>query len=230
MKGGLLLSDKPPGWTSHDVVAALRRRLPKGVKVGHCGTLDPMATGLLVLLVGEATRRAASLQGLDKAYSGAMRLGLETDTGDSQGRAVRERPLPPLSEARILDAFRAHLGELRLPVPAYSAVKVRGRALYDYARKGMEAPRVERLMSVSRFELSDWREPEASFLVSCSSGTYIRALAVSVGERLGCGASLTALRRLRVGPYALARARPVRELLEMPGELLLERMEAAPGD
>jgi len=209
---GLLLADKPVGWTSHDVVAVLRTRLPRGHKVGHAGTLDPKATGLLLLLLGRATRSSAALLGLDKVYAGSLRLGVETDTGDLEGRIVRESPLPPLSPEALREAFAAHLGALELPVPAYSAVKHEGRNLYDYARKGEAVPVKTRTTDIHAFDLLSWASPEASFRLACSSGTYVRAVAESVGRRLGCGAVLSALRRESIGSWRVEDARPVAEL------------------
>jgi tRNA pseudouridine55 synthase len=200
---GLLLIDKPSGWTSHDVVAAIRGRFPRGTKVGHTGTLDPMATGLLVLLVGKATREAARFQGLSKIYTGTIRLGLETDSADLEGKVLRESSVPQLTAERLQALFDEHLGELELPPPIYSAVKVQGRPLYEYARRGLEVeikPRPQRVMS---WQLTGWAAPEASFRLECSGGTYVRSLAVSAGRKLGCGAAVSSLRREAVGRITL---------------------------
>ena len=212
MPEGLLLVDKSPGWTSHDAVAALRRFFPKGTKVGHSGTLDPMATGLLVLMVGPATRAAARLQGLSKVYSGTLRLGVETASGDLEGGVLKESPLPPVDETALQSAFDAFRGEVETPVPAYSAVKHQGRPLYEYARKGIEVPPKTRKVTVSDWRLLSWAPPEASFRLSCSSGTYVRSLAVLVGKAFGCGAALSSLRRERVGPFRVEDSRTVDSL------------------
>jgi len=198
---GLLLVDKPKGWTSHDVVAVVRRSLPKGTKVGHSGTLDPMATGLLILLVGKATKAAASYQGLPKTYSGTMRFGVETETGDLEGRVTRERPVPEISAGDLRAALANKLGELEITVPRYSAVKHKGKPLYSYARKGIETPVMRRLCRLYEWELTAWEPPEASFRLRCSSGTYVRSLAVLLGEEFGCGATLSSLRREEVGSF-----------------------------
>ena len=195
--------DKPQGWTSHDVVAAVRGLLPKKTRVGHTGTLDPMATGLLVLLVGRATKSAARHQGLDKVYEGSVRLGVETDTGDLDGKTVRNCAVPRLEASSLEAAMRRFTGSVTLPVPAYSAVKRDGRPLYEYARRGLEVPSVSRLSRISSWELRAWEPPEASFRLDCSSGTYARSLAVLLGRELGCGGSLSRLRRERVGPFRL---------------------------
>ena len=200
---GVLLIDKPTGWTSHDVVAVVRRGLPKGTKVGHTGTLDPMATGLLVLLVGKATKRAAELQGLPKTYSGRIRLGLRTDTGDLDGKVLEETPVPELSEAALSALFARLTGARELPVPRYAAVKMGGTPLYKYARAGIAVPEVRRVMEVTSWELTGWSPPEAGFRLACASGTYVRALAELVGRELGCAATLAALRRETVGPWTV---------------------------
>lgn len=198
---GVVPVDKPRGWTSHDVVAVVRRGLPKGVKVGHAGTLDPMATGLLLLLIGPATKRAAELQGLGKSYSGTIRLGVETDSGDVTGAVVREAPVPALAAGDLGALFARLTGKRILPVPRFAAVKVGGKALYKYARRGEAAPEVKREMETSAWELTSWESPEAGFRLTCASGTYVRSLAVLVGRELGCGAALSSLRRETVGSW-----------------------------
>lgn len=212
MTEGLLLVDKPAGFTSHDVVACVRRLLPRGAKVGHTGTLDPMATGLLVLLVGKATKLAARYQKLPKTYSGTMRLGVTTTTGDIEGAELSRAPVPRLSEEDLRRVLAGLTGQVELPVPAYSAVKHKGRPLYDYARRGEPAPAPLRRTEVFAWELAGWSPPEASFRVSCSSGTYVRALAEEAGRRIGCGAALSALRRERVGGFRLEDAVRLEEL------------------
>jgi len=219
--GGLLLVDKPRGWTSHDVVAALRRRFPKGTKVGHGGTLDPMATGLLILLVGRATRQAQSLLGLAKVYAGRIRLGVETETGDLDGRVLREQaPAPSLSVEEVRRAFAKHVGEIELPIPKYSAVKFKGRPLYSYARKGVEVPERVRTTTIESFDLLGWEPPEAAFRLRCSSGTYVRAIALSVGQSLGSCAALSELRREEAGPFSVSQARPASELANLEASAL----------
>lgn len=221
---GLLLIDKPQGWTSHDVVAVLRRRFPRGTRVGHAGTLDPRATGLLVLLVGKATRQAQRLLGLSKVYRGAIRLGVRTDTGDLDGRVTEEAPVPEISSCYLEELFARHLGEVEMPVPAYSAVKHRGRPLYRYARKGEPVPVKTRSSRLERWELLSWRPPEAEFRVECSSGTYVRSLAELVGSELGCGGTLSALRRERVGVYDLSAALGLEEARALTAEALAARL------
>ena len=201
---GLLLIDKPPGVTSHDAVAIVRRALHTK-KVGHAGTLDPMATGLLVMGVGRATRLLRFLGSLPKTYEGSMRLGVETTTLDAEGEVTRESSV----EAGAGDVARAMaslVGDSMQTPPAYSAVKVGGRKLYDAARKGEHLTAVPRPVHVESFELLGYEDDVADFRVICGGGTYVRVLAADVGETLGCGAHLTALRRTAVGPFDVSRA------------------------
>ncbi len=216
--GGLLLVDKPGDWTSHDVVAVLRRLFARGTKVGHTGTLDPLATGLLAVLVGPCTRLQARLQGFDKVYTGTIRLGVKTDTGDATGRVVATAPVPPLTLEGLGARLREMTGRIEAPAPAYSAVKHKGRALYDYARAGEAVPVKLRVSTVHSWEALGWAAPELSYRVSCSSGTYVRTLAELLGERLGCGATVSSLRRERIGPFDLADAKPLDALRALSPE------------
>jgi tRNA pseudouridine55 synthase len=218
---GLLLIDKPRGITSHDAVAAVRRALSTR-KVGHAGTLDPMATGLLVIGVGRATRLLRFLGDLPKVYDATMLLGVETTTLDAEGDVTRETPVDVTDEG-ILAAMEAKLGASAQRPPAFSAVKVGGRKLYDAARKGemLEAP--ARIVRVDRFAFTGRVGDAVSFSCTVSGGTYVRVLAADVGEGLGCGAHLTALRRTAIGPFTVAAATTPEE----PGEPLpLERAVA----
>lgn len=201
---GLLLIDKPAGMTSHDVVDRVRRRLGTR-KVGHAGTLDPMATGLLLAGVGRGTRLLRYLTGLDKTYEATARLGIETDTLDADGTVTRR------AEVRVeradIDAAAAALeGDSLQRPPAYSAVKVGGRKLYEAAREGetLEAP--PRPITVIRCAVTAMQGADVDLEVVCSSGTYVRVLAADLGASLGCGAHLIALRRTRVGPFGVAEA------------------------
>lgn len=218
---GLLLVDKPRDVTSHDVVDMVRRALGTR-KVGHAGTLDPMATGLLILGAGRATRLLRFLGALPKTYLGRARLGVETTTLDADGDVTRESPVTA-TEARVRDAMRALVGESMQSPPAFSAVKVGGRKLYEAARRGEELPAAQRSIRVDRFELLRFVGGDADFEVTCSSGTYVRVLAADVGATLGCGAHLIALRRTRIGPFDVADAVSP----EAPGEPLpIERAVA----
>jgi tRNA pseudouridine55 synthase len=203
---GLLLIDKPKGITSHDAVDSVRRSI--GVrKVGHAGTLDPMATGLLVMGVGRGTRLLRFLGDLEKEYEGTGRLGEETDTQDAEGETVRTAPVDA-SEAEIREAMASLVGEIEQRPPAYSAVKVGGERLYRAARRDriVEAP--PRTVRVDAFDLRGFDGYDVEFRVVCSGGTYVRSLMAEVGRVLRCGAHLTRLVRTRLGPFRLAEARP----------------------
>ncbi|HVC09844.1 MAG TPA: tRNA pseudouridine(55) synthase TruB [Elusimicrobiota bacterium] len=215
MISGMLLFDKPVGWTSHDAVDAFRRIFPPDTKVGHCGALDPIATGLLIILVGPATKAQARMQGLDKSYSGTIRLGVSTDTGDVAGKVLSqaEAPNPPLAELdRLLKSFQ---GPLEMPAPAYSAVKYKGKALYRYARKGIAVPARMRTSVIRRWTAISYAAPELTHELDCSSGTYVRSLAQAIGEKLGCGAAMSSLRRDKIGSFSLSDALSLTDLKSM---------------
>lgn len=208
---GLLLVDKPSGMTSHDVVD--RVRAAAGIRrVGHTGTLDPAATGLLILCIGPATRLSEYLTGLDKVYEGYMRLGVTTDSHDMDGQVTEERPVPALTKAEIQAAFDRFTGQIEQVPPMVSAVKVGGQRLYKLARKGETVERKPRQITVSEFAALSYESPLVKFRVSCTSGTYVRSLCHEVGQVLGCGAALDSLRRVAVGKYNVADAAPLDSL------------------
>jgi tRNA pseudouridine55 synthase len=204
---GVLVVDKPAGITSHTAVAEVARRL-RANRAGHAGTLDPMATGVLLVCLGEATKIAGFLLADDKAYEGELELGRETDTLDAEGQVVRERP----TEAAAIDAgalagaMARLVGDIEQVPPMYSAVRQGGRRLHQLARAGHVVARAARPVSIRRFELVGFAPPRATFAVDCSKGTYIRSLVADLGEALGCGAHLTALRRTQSGRFGLDRA------------------------
>jgi tRNA pseudouridine55 synthase len=212
---GLLLIDKPGGSTSHDAVAAVRRALGTK-KVGHAGTLDPMATGLLVMGVGRGTRLLRFLGDLVKTYEGSFRLGIETDTLDAEGAIISRTPVGEMTEEQVAEAMSELEGDSLQRPPAFSAVKVGGRRLYEAARLGERLHASPRAIRVDRFELVMFASPDVDFVVRCSGGTYVRVLAADVGARLGSGAHLTRLRRTAIGWLDVAAARPP----EDPGEPL----------
>jgi tRNA pseudouridine55 synthase len=224
---GMLLVDKPAGWTSHDCVAVLRKLFPRGTKVGHTGTLDPAATGLLAILVGPATRLQSRLQGFDKTYSGTIRLGVKTETGDLEGKVVETKPVPALDLAALTKAAAGMVGTIEAPAPAYSAVKHEGKKLYEYARAGAAVPVKPRTAIVKTWETTSWASPELGYRLSCSSGTYVRTLAEVLGERLGCGATVSALRRETIGPFTLDGALPLDALRKLPPAELAGRLLAS---
>ncbi len=207
---GLLVVDKPAGLTSHDVVDRLRRRW-RVPRMGHGGTLDPMATGVLLILVGRATKSADTLLGLDKAYDATVTLGVTTDTQDTEGRVLAQRPVPPLTRDEVDAACAPFRGEIEQLVPAYSAVRFGGRRGYELARAGEPVPEKRRLVHVA-LDVLEVAGDRVTLAVTCSKGTYVRTLAHDLGQALGCGGALSALRRTRVGPWSLAEARTLAAL------------------
>lgn len=202
---GFLVVDKPPGMTSHDVVDAARRWLGTR-RIGHLGTLDPQATGVLPLAVRDATKLVTFLEGGAKAYVGAIHLGVRTDTLDGDGQVLDrfEGALP--GEADVAAALASHVGEILQTPPMFSAVKKGGVPLHRLARRGEQVEREPRRVRVTRFALVRYEPPRVHIEVECSPGTYVRVLAADVGDRLGCGAYLESLRRTRSGPFTLAQA------------------------
>jgi tRNA pseudouridine55 synthase len=208
---GILPVDKPGGITSHDVVDRVRGLL--GIRrVGHTGTLDPMATGVLVLCLGRATRLSEYLTGQRKTYRARVRFGQETDTFDADGRTLASGGTPPAGLEEIRPALDAFAGDLDQVPPMYSAVKVAGRRLHEMARSGEQVARPPRRVHIHRLEPVAYEAPDLDIEVSCSKGTYIRVLAHDLGRRLGCGAHLTALRRTAAGSIGIGRCRSLAEL------------------
>ncbi|HTE55273.1 MAG TPA: tRNA pseudouridine(55) synthase TruB [Kofleriaceae bacterium] len=222
---GVLVVDKPAGITSHAAVAEVARRLGAR-RAGHAGTLDPMATGVLLVCVGEATKIAGLLLSDDKAYDGELELGRETDTLDAEGKVVRERlaEAAAVDRAALVAAMSRFLGAIEQVPPMYSAVRQGGRRLHELARAGQEVERAPRPVDIRRFDLLSFAPPLARFAVDCSKGTYVRTLAADLGEALGCGAHLTALRRTRSGLFSLDRAIPLDQVspdrVAAPGALV----------
>lgn len=205
---GLLVIDKPAGLTSHDVVAQVRRLL--GVRrVGHGGTLDPDATGVLLVAIGQATRFFPYLSKEDKVYEGAIRLGFATDTYDASGRPSTEESHDFPGHEDLAGAMKSFEGRILQTPPPYSAKKLGGKPAYKLARANMEFTLKPSVVTVEWFRLCEYRPPLALFETKCSTGTYVRSLAHDLGQRLGCGAHLDALRRTSVGPYVLGDAVPL---------------------
>jgi tRNA pseudouridine55 synthase len=203
---GILLVDKPADHTSHDVIARLRGKL-RMKRIGHAGTLDPMATGLLVVLVGKATSVSQYLISLDKEYTGTIKLGVTTNSQDADGEVLVTRPVSPsLTEAEVLAAIKTMLGDQYQMPPMFSAIKIDGVPLYKLARQGEEIVREPRFIRVASWDLTRFAPPELDFRVRCTKGTYVRTLAHDLGEKLGCGAHLTALRRTGTDKLTLERA------------------------
>lgn len=202
---GILLVDKPRDHTSHDVVARLRGKL-KMKRVGHAGTLDPMATGLLVILLGKATKVSQYLVSLDKEYEGTIELGKVTDTQDADGEVMETKPVPPLTEDDIKATIKTFLGDQYQMPPMYSAIKIDGQPLYKAARKGEEVEREPRFIRVMSWEITRFASPQIDFRLRCTKGTYVRTLAHDLGAKLGCGAHLSALRRTATDKFTVAQA------------------------
>ena len=229
---GILLVDKPKGITSHDVVDRLRRKL-KMKRIGHAGTLDPMATGLLVMLIGKATKASQYLISLDKTYEGTVLFGVETDSRDADGETLSEKPVPEdLSEKRLAEEMKAFLGDQYQTPPMFSAKKIDGVPLYKMARKGKTVEREPRFIRISQFELLRWKSPELDFNLACTKGTYVRVVAHDIGKKIGCGGHLTALRRTFIDQFDLKDATSLESIEERPlsefGDLLVPVSQAVP--
>lgn len=207
---GVLLLDKPLGLTSNHALQAVRR-LFNAEKAGHTGTLDPLATGLLPLCFGEATKFSSELLDADKRYVATVQLGVTTDSADAEGQVLQTRPVTS-SRADVEAAMNAFLGEIDQIPPMHSALKRDGKPLYEYARAGIELERAARRVTITDLRLLDWTGERFVFEVACSKGTYVRTLAADIGERLGCGAHLAALRRTGIGRLDVATAHSMAEL------------------
>ena len=207
---GVVIIDKPSGWTSHDVVAKIRN-LTKVKKVGHTGTLDPFATGVLPLTLGKATRLTSYFLASDKVYHGVMRFGFATTTYDVDGGPLGEDTRPELDAARLQSIFERYRGTVLQTLPPYSAKKVRGRPLYSYARKGIELSPTTKEVTIRSLTLVSVNGSEVEFELSCAAGTYARSVAHDIGLEYGCGAHLVRLRRIRSGEFAIETAVPLTE-------------------
>ena len=216
---GALLVDKPAGCTSHDVVDDIRRRF--GIKkVGHCGTLDPNATGLLIIVLGRGTKLSEKLLSDDKVYEGDIKFGETTDSYDADGKVTATLPVPPLTLDQLNEAAATFVGDLQQIPPMVSAKKQGGVPLYKLARKGIEVVREPRLVHIFNYRFTAYAEPLAKFRVACTKGTYVRSLAHDLGIKLGCGAHLATLRRVTSGKWDVANALTLDATLALPiGEL-----------
>ncbi len=199
---GVLLVDKPADHTSHDVIARLRGML-RMKRIGHAGTLDPMATGVLVVLVGKATKASQYLMSLDKEYTGTIKLGAVTNTQDAEGEVLETRPVPPLTDTEVKTLAASFMGDQYQTPPMFSAIKIDGVPLYKKAREGEEVEREPRFIRVSGFDLTRIAIPEIDFVLRCSKGTYVRTVAHDFGQKAGCGAHLSALRRTATGKFRI---------------------------
>ena len=220
---GLLVIDKAQGMTSHDVVSIARGAL-KIKKIGHCGTLDPMATGVLMLLINKATKLQDKLMVEDKVYEGSLKLGITTDSQDADGDPVEEKEVPELTELDIKNAFEKYKGDFEQMPPMVSAIKKDGVRLYKLARQGKVVERDPRAVKVTDYQINHIVLPSVDFTVYCSKGFYVRTYANDIGEYLGCGAHLTALRRVNSGKFDLSNSIPAMNLKTMGREAILEKL------
>ena len=216
---GALLVDKPSGPTSHDVVDAIRRQF--GIKkVGHCGTLDPNATGLLIIVLGRGTKLSEKLMSNDKVYEGTIKFGEATDSYDADGELTASLPVMPMTLDELNAASVSFIGDQMQVPPMVSAIKKNGVPLYKLARKGIEVEREPRLVHIYNFRFTDYAEPVGTFKLACTKGTYVRSVAHDLGQKLGCGAHLATLRRSVSGKFDVADAMPLDAILKLTtGEL-----------
>lgn len=220
---GILVIDKPQGVTSNGILQQVKR-LYGAAKAGHTGALDPLATGVLPLSFGEATKFSQMMLDSDKAYITTAKLGIRTETGDSEGAVVEEKPVPALTEAQVEAVLENFRGDIQQVPSMYSALKHQGKPLYEYAREGIVIDRPARPVTIYELKLLAVREQELDLAVTCTKGTYIRSLVEDIGEALGCGAHVSALRRTLASGYTLANARDVKDL-----EAMRERGESLDG-
>ena len=220
---GALLVDKPAGPTSHDIVDLVRSQFALA-KVGHCGTLDPAATGLIVLLLGRATKLAEKLMADDKVYSGWLKLGETTNSYDADGEVTASAEVPPLTLEQLSELSDSFTGDQLQVPPMVSAIKKDGVPLYKLARKGIEIVREPRLIHIFKFRFLDYQAPYGRFLVACTKGTYVRSLAHDFGQKIGCGGHLCSLRRIVSGRFDVADAMQYEEILKLSRDDLQKRV------
>lgn len=220
---GAVLIDKPVGPTSHDVVDAIRRKF-QIKKVGHCGTLDPNATGLLIIVLGKGTKLSEKLMGGDKVYEGTMKFGETTASYDADGELVASLPVPPMTLDELNEAAATFQGDQMQMPPMVSAIKVGGVPLYKMARKGIEIERKPRLVRIYSFRFANYEEPIGQFRIGCTKGTYVRSIAHDIGQKLGCGAHLKTLRRLVSGSFDVANAISLDDVLKLSSIELEKRV------
>jgi tRNA pseudouridine55 synthase len=210
---GIVILDKPSGMTSHDVVARVRR-IFKMKRVGHSGTLDPLATGVLVILLGKSTKLFEKFEAFDKAYKATMIFGQKTTTADIQGKIIQESPFEHLTKEQIKNSLKVFVGNIEQIPPMVSAVKINGKRLYELARKGIEVKREPRKIRIDKLELMDFDMPKVKFYLECSKGTYVRKLAEDIAEKLGTVACISQIQRTKVGPFTIDQAVDLQDLNE----------------
>src|SRR2546423_9972785 len=220
---GAIVIDKPAGPTSHDVVDAIRRQF--GIKkVGHCGTLDPNATGLLVIVLGRGTKLSERLMADDKVYEGAMKFGETTNSYDADGELTSSLPVPPVTLDELNELAASFIGDQMQVPPMVSAVKKQGVPLYKLARKGIEVEREARLVHIYNFRFTSYTEPLGQFRLACTKGTYVRSIAHELGQKIGCGAHLKDLRRISSGKFEIDQALPLADGLKLSPRELEQRV------
>jgi tRNA pseudouridine55 synthase len=220
---GAILIDKPAGPTSHDVVDAIRRRF-QIKKVGHCGTLDPNATGLLIIVLGRGTKLSEKLMGDDKVYEGTIKFGETTDSYDCDGEITASLPVPPVTLDQLNEEAAKFVGDLMQIPPMVSAIKIKGVPLYKMARKGIEIEREPRLVHIYNFRFTGYELPLGAFKIACTKGTYVRSIAHDLGQKLGCGAHLATLRRSVSGKFDVVDAAPLDAVLNLTTAELEKRI------
>ncbi len=225
---GALIINKPVGPTSHDLVYRCRKILGRGIKVGHTGTLDPFASGVLVIVTGQATRISSYIQSSDKEYIAEIRLGQETDTYDREGSIVSEKPVPHLDDKILESALNCFRGRLQQVPPMFSAIKINGERLYKAARRKETVERPPRNIEIFSLDLLDKSGPLLQLKIKCSTGTYIRSLAFDLGRKIGCGAHLSSLVRTRSGSFTLADSCTLEKMAEDPYRVLVPMNDLLP--
>jgi len=220
---GAILIDKPAGPTSHDVVDAIRRRF-QIKKVGHCGTLDPNATGLLIIVLGRGTKLSEKLMGDDKVYEGTIKFGESTDSYDADGELTASLPVPMMTLEQLNEEAAKFIGDQMQVPPMVSAIKKNGVPLYKLARKGIEIEREPRLIHIYNFRFTDYTEPLGQFRVACTKGTYVRSIAHDLGQKLGCGAHLATLRRSVSGKFDVAEATKFDDVMNLTASQLEKKV------
>ena len=210
---GIIVVDKPKGLTSHDVVLRIRRRFNIR-KVGHAGTLDPLATGVLIMLLGKCTKYFNQFVAFDKAYKATLILGQRTTTADTEGDTISLKSCEGITKEQVEKVFKKFEGEIQQVPPMVSAIKVNGRKLYELARKGIEIKREPRQVNIKCLNLEEINLPDVRFYVECSKGTYVRQLAEDIGNELGCGACISRIQRTKVGPFLIEDAVKIEDIHE----------------
>ncbi len=202
MKDGIIVINKPNGITSHDVVDRIRRKFSMR-RVGHAGTLDPLATGVLIILLGKSTKLFDKFVAFDKAYRATLILGMQTDSSDIQGKVLQKNPYEHITQENVEKIFSEFVGDLKQVPPMVSAVRHKGRKLYELARKGIQVERVPRNITIMKLAIERIEFPNVQFYMECSKGTYVRQLAQDIGDRLGCGACISQIERVKVGSFSI---------------------------